>query len=324
MAEVILMPRLSDTMTEGVISTWHKKVGDKIKKGDVLAEIETDKATIELESYHEGFLLLVGATEGGKLEVNELLAIVGNAGEDITNILLEYEVFNGPFQIKHERPIAIEFCLPDQLLNLKSNSDQYEIKHWYKKEGEDFIAGDALFDIVINEKLYKIGVNVSGRLNHIFKSGLYNDWRYHVIERQVICKVECLLSKLPPERLFIFDSFFYFRELEEHRYLNTSKEQLDLYERFLDIELKAANISHSSSEMNDWDLRQQSLIKKEKKEEKEKEEKEKEYWGWLIFIILFPFIIIGILKLFGVNIGEILMTGIFSASILAVGISKKN
>ena len=76
--------------------------------------------------------------------------------------------------------------------------------------------------------------------------------------------------------------------------------------------------------MNDWDLRQQSLIKKEKKEEKEKEEKEKEYWGWLIFIILFPFIIIGILKLFGVNIGEILMTGIFSASILAVGISKKN
>lgn len=323
MAEVILMPRLGDSMTEGVIAAWHKRIGERIKKGDLLAEIETDKATMELDSDHEGFLLLVGATEGGKLEVNELLAIIGDTGEDITNILLEYEKDKGTFQIKHEQPVAIEFCLPDQLLNLKSNSDQYEIKHWYKKEGEYFIAGDILFDIVINEKLYKIGVNVSGRLNHILKSGLYNDWRYHVIKREDICEVECLLSNLPPERLFILDSFFYFKQLEEHPYLKYSKVQLDLYERFLDIESKAIQISHSELEINDSSLKQQSLIEKEKKEEKEKEEKEKVYWGWLKFIILFPFIIIGILKLFGVNIGEILMTGIFSASILAIGISKK-
>lgn len=83
MAEVILMPRLSDTMTEGVIAAWHKKVGDPVKKGDLLAEIETDKATMELESYKDGTLLHVGAGKGGKLQVNDLLAIIGQQGEDI-------------------------------------------------------------------------------------------------------------------------------------------------------------------------------------------------------------------------------------------------
>jgi pyruvate dehydrogenase E2 component (dihydrolipoamide acetyltransferase) len=87
MAEKILMPRLSDTMTEGVIAAWHKNVGDPVKKGDLLAEIETDKATMELESYKDGVLLHRGAEEGGKLQVNDLLAIVGNKGEDISGLL---------------------------------------------------------------------------------------------------------------------------------------------------------------------------------------------------------------------------------------------
>src|SRR4026208_1544998 len=87
MAEVILMPRLSDTMTEGVIAAWHKKVGDPVKKGDLLAEVETDKATMELESYKDGTLLHIGADKGGKLQVNDLLAIIGNKGEDITTLL---------------------------------------------------------------------------------------------------------------------------------------------------------------------------------------------------------------------------------------------
>ena len=87
MAEVILMPRLSDTMTEGVIAAWHKKVGDTVKKGDLLAEIETDKATMELESYQDGVLLHIGTPRGGKLQVNDLLAIFGKAGEDITALI---------------------------------------------------------------------------------------------------------------------------------------------------------------------------------------------------------------------------------------------
>src|SRR5580658_7506276 len=87
MAEVILMPRLSDTMTEGVIASWHKKVGDAVKKGDLLAEVETDKATMELESYKDGTLLHVGGDKGSKLQVNDLLAIIGKPGEDISSLV---------------------------------------------------------------------------------------------------------------------------------------------------------------------------------------------------------------------------------------------
>ena len=87
MAEVILMPRLSDTMTEGVIAAWHKKVGDNVKKGDLLAEVETDKATMELESYKDGTLLHIGGDKGSKLQVNDLLAIIGTAGEDVSSLV---------------------------------------------------------------------------------------------------------------------------------------------------------------------------------------------------------------------------------------------
>src|SRR5580692_3531142 len=87
MAEVILMPRLSDTMTEGVIAAWHKKVGDSVKKGDLLAEVETDKATMDLESYKDGTLLYTGTNKGGKIQVNDLLAIIGAPGEDISSLV---------------------------------------------------------------------------------------------------------------------------------------------------------------------------------------------------------------------------------------------
>lgn len=87
MAEVILMPRLSDTMTEGVIAAWHKKVGDAVKKGDLLAEVETDKATMDLESYKDGTLLFTGTDKGGKIQVNDLLAIIGKPGEDISTLV---------------------------------------------------------------------------------------------------------------------------------------------------------------------------------------------------------------------------------------------
>src|SRR5215467_280470 len=87
MAEVILMPRLSDTMTEGVIAAWHKKIGDPVKKGDLLAEVETDKATMDLESYKDGTLLYTGTDKGGKIQVNDLLAIIGAPGEDISSLV---------------------------------------------------------------------------------------------------------------------------------------------------------------------------------------------------------------------------------------------
>ncbi len=102
MAEVILMPRLSDTMTEGVIAAWHKKVGDPVKKGDLLAEVETDKATMELESYKDGTLLHVGGDKGSKLQVNDLLAIIGTKGEDISGLISGGDAANAKAEKKTE------------------------------------------------------------------------------------------------------------------------------------------------------------------------------------------------------------------------------
>ena len=89
MAEIVRMPKMSDTMTEGVVSKWHKKVGDKIKSGDLVADIETDKATMEFESYHDGVLLYIGVEQGKAAPVNGILAIVGKAGEDFSKLLEE-------------------------------------------------------------------------------------------------------------------------------------------------------------------------------------------------------------------------------------------
>src|SRR5678810_852200 len=88
MAEVILMPRLSDTMTEGVIAEWKKKVGDMVKKGDLLADVETDKATMELESYKDGKLLYIGAEKGDKVPVNALLCIIGDESKVDVNAIV--------------------------------------------------------------------------------------------------------------------------------------------------------------------------------------------------------------------------------------------
>src|SRR6185503_17192809 len=112
MAEVILMPRLSDTMTEGVIAAWHKKVGDPVKKGDLLAEIETDKATMELESYKDGTLLHVGGDKGAKIQVDELLAIVGNPGEDISGLLKGKP--GGAAQPDTSKPVTKETDTPNK------------------------------------------------------------------------------------------------------------------------------------------------------------------------------------------------------------------
>ena len=91
MAEIIRMPKMSDTMEEGVIASWLKKVGDEIKSGDILAEVETDKATMELESYDDGFLLHIGVKDGDSVPVDGVIAIIGEKGEDVDEILKDIE-----------------------------------------------------------------------------------------------------------------------------------------------------------------------------------------------------------------------------------------
>ena len=111
MAELIKMPRLSDTMEEGTVASWFKKVGDKVSEGDILAELETDKATMEFESFYDGTLLYIGVKEGESTKVDEPLAIIGEANEDYKSLLDDIkksdEVIEEKIEIK-ENPVVQE------------------------------------------------------------------------------------------------------------------------------------------------------------------------------------------------------------------------
>jgi pyruvate dehydrogenase E2 component (dihydrolipoamide acetyltransferase) len=164
MAEVILMPRLSDTMTEGVVAAWHKNVGDTVKKGDLLAEIETDKATMELESYQDGVLLHIGTPRGGKLQVNDLLAIFGKAGEDVTALIaqntgaanapaptqtIETSVAPASAPAAAAAPTA-DFSAMEEVVLMPRLSDTMTegvIAGWHKQIGDTVKKGEVLADI---------------------------------------------------------------------------------------------------------------------------------------------------------------------------------
>jgi len=161
MAEIILMPRLSDTMTEGVIASWHKKVGDTVKKGDVLVEIETDKATMELESYQNGILLHVGIDNGGKLQVNDLLCIIGTAGEDISGLINHNPATGAAVvstvevaKVPEAAPVAVAATLDVSSMQevvlmprLSDTMTEGVIAAWQKKVGDTVKKGDVLADI---------------------------------------------------------------------------------------------------------------------------------------------------------------------------------
>ena len=104
MAEIVRMPKLSDTMTDGTVSRWLKKVGDKVKSGEILAEIDSDKATMEFESFYDGVLLYIGIPDKKSAPVNAILAIIGNAGEDVAQIL-EAEKSAAPVKTEAPKPV---------------------------------------------------------------------------------------------------------------------------------------------------------------------------------------------------------------------------
>jgi pyruvate dehydrogenase E2 component (dihydrolipoamide acetyltransferase) len=180
MAEAILMPRLSDTMTEGVIAAWHKQVGDSVKKGDLLAEIETDKATMELESYQEGVLLHIGTAAGGKLQVNDLLAILGKAGEDVSALIAQHSGGAAPVVAKIEEvpaqnvsapapaatPASLDLSALEEVVLMPRLSDTMTegvIAGWQKQVGDTVKKGDVLADIETDKatmelESYKDGV----------------------------------------------------------------------------------------------------------------------------------------------------------------------
>ncbi|OQP47218.1 pyruvate dehydrogenase complex dihydrolipoamide acetyltransferase [Niastella yeongjuensis] len=186
MAEVILMPRLSDTMTEGVIAAWHKKVGDKVKKGDLLAEVETDKATMELESYKDGTLLHIGTEKGGKLQVNDLLAIIGNPGEDISSLIggggqkAAAAAAPAAEPAKAEQPAAqpaaasggatLDLANMQEVILMPRLSDTMTegvIAAWHKKVGDNVKKGDLLADVETDKATMELESYKEGKLLYI-------------------------------------------------------------------------------------------------------------------------------------------------------------
>jgi pyruvate dehydrogenase E2 component (dihydrolipoamide acetyltransferase) len=124
MAEVVRMPKMSDTMTEGVIVNWHKKVGDTIKAGDLLAEIETDKAVMEFESFQSGKLLYIGAEKGATIQVDEVIAVLGKEGEDYKSLLKTPVAAEKKQEPKPEIPAANSKTTPVESSQLVSESEK--------------------------------------------------------------------------------------------------------------------------------------------------------------------------------------------------------
>ncbi len=161
MAEIVRMPKMSDTMTEGVIAKWHKKVGDPIKSGELMAEIETDKATMDYESFNEGTVLYIGASEGQAVKVNDVLAIVGKKGEDYKALLQGAgqaassggaQEVTAPTQV-NSAPSAVAIdtsSIKAEIVLMPKMSDTMNegvIAAWHKKVGDTVKSGELMAEI---------------------------------------------------------------------------------------------------------------------------------------------------------------------------------
>ncbi len=184
MAEVINMPRLSDTMEEGTVATWLKKVGDKVEEGDILAEIETDKATMEFESFYEGTLLHIGVQEGETTKVDELLAIIGEEGEDISGLLNgntkvaesntasneDKDVSKDISDVDFEESTSEDLPEGVTVVTMPRLSDTMEegtVATWLKKVGDAVEEGDILAEIETDKATMEFESFQSGTLLHV-------------------------------------------------------------------------------------------------------------------------------------------------------------
>ena len=177
MAEIINMPRLSDTMEEGTVAKWFKKVGDQINEGDILAEIETDKATMEFESFNEGELLYIGIEEGGKAPVYTLLAIIGKKDEDISDLISGSKLETPIEETKNEVTKEVEEInevktIPEgtEIITMPRLSDTMEegtVAKWNKSVGDKVNEGDILAEIETDKATMEFESFYSGHLLYI-------------------------------------------------------------------------------------------------------------------------------------------------------------
>ncbi len=177
MAEIINMPRLSDTMEEGTVAKWLKQVGDKVEEGDILAEIETDKATMEFESFQEGTLLYIGIQEGDAAPVDTLLAIIGEEGEDVSALIngSSVEVTEAVEEIPAEETTASNEAtaeIPEgvEVVKMPRLSDTMEegtVATWLKKVGDKVEEGDILAEIETDKATMEFESFYSGTLLYV-------------------------------------------------------------------------------------------------------------------------------------------------------------
>lgn len=183
MAEVVKMPKMSDTMTEGVIAKWHKKVGDKIGSGDLVAEIETDKATMDFESFQEGTLLYIGAKEGEAAPVDSVIAILGEPGEDFQALLSAAPASNStpdpivaeskPADVNVQAPASSDAdaeALGATIIRMPLLSDTMTegvIAEWHKKVGDKVKSDDAIADVETDKATMEVIGYAEGTLLYV-------------------------------------------------------------------------------------------------------------------------------------------------------------
>jgi pyruvate dehydrogenase E2 component (dihydrolipoamide acetyltransferase) len=190
MADIVKMPKMSDTMTEGVMAKWHKKVGDKIKSGDVLAEVETDKATMDLESYWDGTLLFIGVEEGKAVPVDAVIAVIGREGEDYKAALAAESGSANPTAAgseessksaepsKVDSPTEAASGLSEEELSkkgvtvirmplLSDTMTEGVIAEWHKKVGDKVKDDDILADVETDKATMEVMGYATGTLLHV-------------------------------------------------------------------------------------------------------------------------------------------------------------
>ncbi|WP_038030341.1 pyruvate dehydrogenase complex dihydrolipoamide acetyltransferase [Thermonema rossianum] len=219
MAEVIRMPKMSDTMTEGVIVAWHKKVGDTIQPGDILAEVETDKAVMELEAYESGTILYIGAKEGDTVPVDAILYIVGEPGESYEHLLNDGAKKAGATGQTNTNETAGNTPAKTNESNGKSNIDidslpikvermpkmsdtmtEGVIVAWHKQVGDNVQPGDILAEVETDKAVMELEAYEGGKLIYIgAKEGeavRVNDILYILAEDELPVSVEEIVSAL--------------------------------------------------------------------------------------------------------------------------------
>ena len=227
MAIVVNMPRLSDTMEEGVVAKWLKQVGDKIEEGDILAEIETDKATMEFESFNEGTLLHIGVQEGETSPVDALLAIIGDEGEDFSAILAGASPESIPLEEAKEEPIikSSTSSIPDgvQIISMPRLSDTMEegtVASWLKNVGDKVEEGDILAEIETDKATMEFESFYEGILLHIG------------VKEGESAKVDSLLTIIGPEGTDVSEI------LTAHKEGNTTSDSIEVKKESSEAEIK--------------------------------------------------------------------------------------